>query len=125
MGQIEVLCCLGCVNAVRTIKDLHRLIAETGRNIDLVVTVVNTAAEAETLKFPGTPTVRVNGEDIELSSPTAIPRYSLDCRLYWYDDQFWMRPSEQMLKEAIEQCLSTNSREVHSESNNVKSGDET
>lgn len=113
MAQIEVLCCVGCVNAARTIKDLQRLIATAGDNIDLVVTVVKTAAEAETLKFLGTPTVRVNDEDIEPRDPTLIPRYSLDCRLYWYDDQFWMRPSETMLKEAIQQCLDTSSRELH------------
>jgi hypothetical protein len=62
MAQIEVLCCLGCVNAARTIKDLHRLIAETSENIDLVVTVVNTADEAETLKFLGASSRKVHAD---------------------------------------------------------------
>lgn len=37
---------------------------------NVVETIVGSAEEAETLRFPGSPTVRVNGRDIEPEAET-------------------------------------------------------
>jgi hypothetical protein len=55
---------------------------------------VTTEVEAKALLFPGSPTVRVNGEDVE--PPRSVP--SLACRLY--EDRSGI-PSEELLRAAI------------------------
>jgi hypothetical protein len=67
-------------------------------------------AEAATLRFPGTPTVRIDGQDIEPSNQVELPCYSLDCRLHWYDGQFWARPPEQILRQALQRYSSASNR---------------
>ena len=41
------------------------LVEKHGIKALVVETIVGSAAEAETLRFPGSPTVRVNGSDVE------------------------------------------------------------
>jgi hypothetical protein len=41
------------------------LVEKHGLKALVVETIVGSAAEAETLRFPGSPTVRVNGRDVE------------------------------------------------------------
>src|SRR6266852_713380 len=102
MCRVEVLCSPGCLNAARTIRDLRRLIAQERVNAEVIITLVHTEAEAVTLRFPGTPTVQIDGEDVEPANQVELPHYSLDCRVYWYDGQFWARPPEQMLRQAFQ-----------------------
>lgn len=56
---------------------------------------MTTEAEAKALLFPGSPTVRVNGEDVE-PGQRSVP--SLVCRLYQNRSGI---PSEQLLRVAI------------------------
>jgi hypothetical protein len=49
--------------------------------MELREVAVATGAEAERLRFPGSPTVRVDGADIEPSS-AGRGGYALGCRLY-------------------------------------------
>ena len=56
---------------------------------------VNTEVEAKALLFPGSPTVRVNGEDVE-PQQTSVP--CLACRLYENRSGI---PSEELLRVAI------------------------
>ncbi len=44
---------------------LRRLIAELGLNARLAVTVVESPEQAQRLRFPGSPTVRIAGRDLE------------------------------------------------------------
>jgi hypothetical protein len=51
--------------------------------------------------FPGSPTVRVNGEDVE---PHEVSVFSLACRLYGDRSAI---PSEELLREAISDAKRT------------------
>ncbi len=64
-----------------TIAQARRAIAAANAQADLRVFVVRTAEEAERLRFLGSPTVRVDGVDVD---PSAWSRrdYGLHCRLY-------------------------------------------
>lgn len=65
---------------------------------------VRTDAEAERWRFPGSPTIRVNGEDIDPAGAGAPSR--LTCRLYRRQDG---RPSplpgEDAIRRAVERAL--------------------
>jgi hypothetical protein len=49
---------------------VRSLVAKKGIEERIVETIVGTAEEAVELRFPGSPTVRVNGRDIEPEAET-------------------------------------------------------
>ncbi|MBN1681281.1 MAG: hypothetical protein JW966_13420 [Anaerolineae bacterium] len=60
---------------------------------------VKTEAEAGRWRFPGSPTIFVNGQDID---PRAAPPYRLTCRLYFREDgRPSPLPSDEMITRAI------------------------
>lgn len=65
MMDVKVLGVQGCEATVKTI-DLVKSVAEAmGVHIDLVRVVIETPEQAPKERFIGSPTVRVNGRDIE------------------------------------------------------------
>lgn len=79
--RITVLYFTGCPNHPPVVEMAHRLIA--AHNLDAVVEEVELTdpADAESLRFLGSPTVQVDGVDIE---PAARVRtdYAMSCRIY-------------------------------------------
>jgi hypothetical protein len=76
---IEVLYVPGCPNrrpAVRMLRDALRCEA-----VDVAIQEIPVpdAAAARSLQFPGSPTVRINGQDAE---PNGTQSFGLACRLY-------------------------------------------
>jgi hypothetical protein len=76
---IEVLYVPGCPNhepAIRRIQDVLR-----SQAVDAAIHEVEVTDEpmAQSLRFQGSPTVRINGLDAE---PSLEPRVGLACRLY-------------------------------------------
>ena len=66
---------------------------------DLRLVHVTTNAEAQRLRFPGSPTVRVDGIDIDPDAPTE--GFNLECRLYWVDGRPQGRPPHEWLERAL------------------------
>ena len=63
--MVELLVVPGCPARQKTEKLLQGILDELASEVRLHVIVLDTAEKATTLKFPGSPTVRVNGRDIE------------------------------------------------------------
>jgi hypothetical protein len=80
-GRIEVLYFGGCPSTDAFLPRLHDLLAQLGATDRLQLRRVETIADAERERFLGSPTVRVDGYDIE---PGADERtdFGLKCRLY-------------------------------------------
>ena len=93
--RIEVLYVPGCPNYEPAVQRIRKVLASESLRVGIRPVSVNTEAEAEALLFPGSPTVRINGEDVE-STQTTIP--SLSCRLYANRSGI---PSEELLRGAI------------------------
>jgi hypothetical protein len=77
--RIEVLYVPGCPNYQPALERVKRVLASETVADEVHGVRVTTEAEAKALLFPGSPTVRVNGMDVE-PKPTAAP--GLACRLY-------------------------------------------
>ena len=73
-----------CPAIEATIEKARRAIAAAKVDADLRVVVVSTDEEAERLRFLGSPTVRVDGVDVEASARERVD-YGLQCRLYSVD----------------------------------------
>jgi hypothetical protein len=77
-------------------------LSELGETAKIKLTQVETNEEAETFKFPGSPTIRVNGKDL---FPVNQSGFSLQCRVYQTQSGFKGTPTREMLKEQISKIL--------------------
>lgn len=79
---------------------VNRIVREMGREVDVVETVVH-PDDAERLRFLGSPSVRVNGRDVELGAERrAIFGYS--CRTYDTDAGTTGVPLDDWIKSALQ-----------------------
>jgi hypothetical protein len=76
------------------------LVAESDDNAEIALRRIDTQEEAERERFLGSPTVRVDGRDIE---PMAVDRrdFGLQCRLYRSDAGLSGLPPEDLMRTAL------------------------
>jgi hypothetical protein len=100
--QIEFLFWAGCPSHPEALALLEQMLAE--REIGAVIDVreVFTHEEAAELAFPGSPTIRVDGHDVDPDGAAAPP--SLSCRVYRLPDG---RPSPVPSRQQLEEALRT------------------
>ncbi len=81
MIEVEILFFPGCPHHERTVWLAHDVVAALGLTAAVREVEVENPENAETLRFLGSPSVRVNGRDIE---PGAQDRsgFALSCRMY-------------------------------------------
>jgi hypothetical protein len=93
--RIEILYVPGCPNYLPAVEQVERVLSAESLQAEIRSIAVRTDAEARELMFSGSPTIRVNGEDVE-PHQTSAP--SLACRLYATRNGI---PSEELLRMAI------------------------
>ncbi|MGE0827677.1 MAG: thioredoxin family protein [Candidatus Binatia bacterium] len=79
--NIQVLYFEGCPNHAPTVALVREVVADLDLNAHVEEVQVTTQTEAERLRFLGSPTVQVNGVDIEPSAREQT-NYALSCRMY-------------------------------------------
>ncbi|MBN1283922.1 MAG: DUF2703 domain-containing protein [Anaerolineae bacterium] len=80
---------------------LQKVLAETGVEAQVNTCVIETEAEAEAADFLGSPTIRVNGRDVDPQTPAGAPA-RLTCRLYFREDgRPSAIPTEAMIRNAL------------------------
>lgn len=97
---LEVLYFDGCPSHERLLPGLGELAAEHG--LQLTQRRIDSAEHAQQARFLGSPSVRVNGIDVE---PGAQERtdYGLKCRLYRSPDGHSGLPPEAWIRRALDQ----------------------
>lgn len=76
---IEVLFVPGCPSHAPAVESLREVLRFEAINAAIQEIAVTDEVMASSLKFPGSPTVRINGRDVESTSHQS---YGLACRLY-------------------------------------------
>ena len=99
--KIEVLYVPNCPNHALVLERLREILSVESFQKQVSEILVRDAAMAQSLKFPGSPTIRINGQDVEPQSEKAVT-FGLMCRLY--SDGSGV-PSQQKLRAAIEEAL--------------------
>ncbi len=66
-------------------------------------TRISTLAEAKRLRFPGSPTVRINGVDID--PKVKETEGYIGCRIYSYRGRMLEYPPEDMIRSAIDKIV--------------------
>ena len=101
---VEIVYFDGCpsYHAARELVD--RVIVEMGGEADVRLVDVASEESARQERFLGSPSIRVNGRDIEPGADVRAD-YVLSCRLYRTDGGFVGQPDEVWLREALSEAL--------------------
>lgn len=100
MMRVELLYFDGCPSYEALLPRLRALLAEHGGDLEVELRRVEGEEAALRERFLGSPTIRVDGEDIE---PGAAARtdFGLKCRLYRVDGRLSPTPDEAWVSEAL------------------------
>jgi hypothetical protein len=97
--KVEILYFDGCPTYKATEKTLRKVIYEEGIDAEIKLVSANTDEEAQRLRFPGSPTIRVAGEDLFPTPDRA--EYALGCRMYATPEGLRGSPTAEMLYKAL------------------------
>ena len=97
---IEVLYFDGCPNHEALLPHLHELLATVGVHATIALRRVETIEDAERERFLGSPTVRVDGRDVDPGSD-ARDDYGMKCRLYATDEGIRGTPPDAWILNAL------------------------
>ena len=97
--RVEVLYFDGCPTYRTAEETLRGVLAREEVEADVSLVSVNTDEEARRLRYPGSPTIRVDGEDL-----FPVPEragYALGCRMYATPEGLKGLPTATMLRAAL------------------------
>jgi hypothetical protein len=98
--RIELLYWDGCPSHPEALEALRAVLDERGIRDEIQLRHVETDEEAAELGFPGSPTIRIDGRDVDPAGASAPP--SLSCRIYYLPDgRVSPVPSREQLEEAL------------------------
>jgi hypothetical protein len=98
---IEFLFWDGCPSTPEAKGLLEKVLDERGIDAPVEMREVRTQDEAEELAFPGSPTIRIDGRDVDPAGAEGRP--ALNCRIYYLPDG---RVSPVPTREQLEAALS-------------------
>ena len=98
--KVELLWWEGCPSYPETLEDLTRVLREEGVDAEVDLVEVDTDEQAQREHFPGSPTIRLDGEDA-IPTPDSEP-FSLTCRVYRLrDGRISATPDPEDLRDAV------------------------
>lgn len=100
--KIELLYTAECPDYVRAAELIRLVLAEAQIPARLELIPVETEEQAQRLRFVGSPTVRVDGLDLDPYVTFAATDFGLRCRKYSHGQQTRGWPSKRLVKDVIE-----------------------
>lgn len=98
--KIELLYFEGCPNHVPARQMLRETLDSLGREDQIHQVEVRTQADAEAIRFVASPSIRINGFDIEPWAQAA-KSFGLSCRTYVNGSRHGGVPSRELIRRAI------------------------
>jgi len=99
--RVEFLYFDGCPTYLEAERALREVLAEEGMAADVSLVAVNTDEEARRLRFPGSPTIRVEGRDLFPGGAPDRSVWALGCRIYPTPRGPKGAPTPEMLRVAL------------------------
>ena len=98
--QVELLYWEGCPSYPEARALVEEVLSANGIHAPVQMREVRSHAEAQQLGFPGSPTILVDGRDIDARGASARP--ALNCRIYLLPDgRVSPVPSREQIEEAL------------------------
>ncbi|SRR6266566_4078670 len=102
--RVELLFWAGCASHPAALSDLRAALVETGLDPDaVIVREVRTDGDAQAQRFVGSPTIRIDGRDVQ--PPVGEP-VGLTCRVYRRrDGRYSPTPDPADLRDALRAAM--------------------
>jgi len=98
--RIDFLYFEDCPSHPEALERLRDVLAEEGIEAEIAIDRVETEAQARRLRFVGSPTILVNGQDVD--PPDGDAYVALTCRVYRHEDgRFSPLPSKDAIRRAL------------------------
>ena len=97
--EVEILYFDGCPSYREAQATLEEVLSQGDVTAEVRLVAVDTDEEARRLRFPGSPTIRVDGEDL-FPVPDRT-EYALGCRMYATAEGLKGSPTAMMLRAAL------------------------
>lgn len=104
--KIELLYFDGCPSYQQALQNLKEVLAEEGIDEAVELVKVSTSEEAEAHRFLGSPTIQIDGVDLE--GPEAVGSgIGFGCRVYAHNGHLSGWPSKEQIRAALTGRLSS------------------
>jgi len=113
--KVEVLYIADCPNHKPAVEQARKALREAGIPVVVSEVEIRTKAEAEAWNFPGSPTVRVNGVDVEPEA-RAVTHFGFGCRSYVENGRRSGLPSRELIGRALQEHSTGTALSAHSAS---------
>jgi hypothetical protein len=98
--KVEFLFWEGCPSHDVALERLRQVMAEEGINSPVEIVEIETEEGARAAHFVGSPTIRIDGQDIDPPDEEAI--YGLTCRVYHHEDgRATPLPTHNLIRQAL------------------------
>ena len=91
-----------CESWEKALFELNLALSELGLKEEIEEKVIKTQSEAERHKFLGSPTIFINGKDVDATSEQAKDVAFSTCRVYLYRGKFYEYPPKEMIIHALD-----------------------
>ncbi len=102
--RVELLTFEGCPNQDRARELVEKVLADKGIDPKSLTMVLLEGQDADAWRFPGSPTIRINGRDVEPGFREPA-EYSLSCRVYQTESGLQGLPDPRWVELAIDEAL--------------------
>lgn len=101
MYKIKLLHTEGCHVYHQAFNEIEQALKEKGLPVQFEVILITSKEEAEKYKFFGSPTIEVNGEDVDPKAKMATKYDICSCRLYFWNGKSCDYPPKEMIMETL------------------------
>ena len=105
MVKVALLYFDGCPGYRKAEHGLREALSREGIRAKVEMVAVNTDEEAGALRFPGSPTIRMDGRDLFPSSVDGRDGWRLGCRVYATPEGLADHPTGEMIRAALRRSL--------------------
>src|SRR5450759_1037351 len=102
--KTEILYFEGCPNHRPAVERVREVLKEEGLTAEVVEVNVSDEAAARPLGFLGSPTIRVNGLDVEPPARSS-KQFGMLCRTYTEDGRREGLPSRELIRKALREAV--------------------
>lgn len=102
MLSIDLLYYVDCPHYEEAAQALRQVLDEQGVPAEVHMVEVSPAEDADIWGFIGSPTIHINGQDVEPEIDKETP-YQGHCRVYIYKADMFEFPPKDMIREALKQ----------------------
>lgn len=103
--KVEVFYLDGCVNHRVAVERVQEVLREEGLEAEVVEIKVSDRAAAQAVAFLGSPTVRVDGLDVEARARSS-QAYGMACRTYLDGSPRRGIPPRDLIRDAVREAIS-------------------